>query len=263
MNNEIYLRFRYFQEYILEVGKYLVEYHQQQELGIQQKGRYDLVTEADTHSEAMIKNEILNKFSNDSILGEESGEVAGNSNYRWIVDPLDGTTNYAHNLPLYGVSIALEEISSLQIVAGIVYFPEMNDLYTAVRGEGAFKNNKKIQVSNTKDLKDSLFTTGFPYDRDKKIDLLLSYYKNILLKTRGIRRTGAATLDLCWVAEGRFDCFYEIGLKPWDMAAGCLIVEEAGGKCSSLDGDEYSPYKPSLIASNPYLHELVLKEFVR
>lgn len=259
---DISIRFDHFANYIHKVGDFLCQVHNQTSFDIQKKGIYDLVTEADIGSEKMVIEEILKNYPNDSILGEESGEVKGNSDYRWIIDPLDGTTNYSHKLPLYGVSIAIEEISSAQIVVGLVLFPELNDFYYAIRGEGSFKNRKRINVSDTAELKESLFSTGFPYNRAEKMDQLIAYYKNILLKTRGVRRTGAATLDLCWLAEGRFDGFWEVGLKPWDMAAACLIVEEAGGQLSTLDGQEYSPYIPSLIASNSRMHDRILQEFL-
>jgi myo-inositol-1(or 4)-monophosphatase len=262
MKTEINTRFYHFSNYIFKVGDYLTQIHSKPDFEIQKKGTFDLVTEADIGSEKMVIEEVLKYYPNDSILGEESGEVKGTSDFRWIIDPLDGTTNYSHNLPLYGVSIALEQVSSAQIVAGLVLFPEMNDFYYAIRGEGSFKNRKPISVSKTTEMKESLFSTGFPYDRSDKIDQLILYYKNILIKSRGVRRTGAATLDLCWLAEGRFDGFWEIGLKPWDMAAACLIVEEAGGRLSTMDGKEYSAYTPSLIATNSYLYDKILQEFI-
>jgi myo-inositol-1(or 4)-monophosphatase len=260
MNSEIQERYNHFYPFIFKVGDFLIEIHQKKNFEILKKGMFDLVTEADIGSEKMVIDEILKYFPEDSILGEESGEVKGTSNYRWIIDPLDGTTNYSHNLPLYGVSIGLEQISSSQIVVGLVFFPELKDIYHAVKGNGAFKNKEKISVSQTLELKDSLFSTGFPYDRGDKIDLLLTYYKNILLRSRGIRRTGAATLDLCWLAEGKFDGYYEIGLKPWDMAAAGLIAMEAGAKLTTFEGKSYSPYIPNLIASNSKIHEKILTE---
>ncbi|WCL49578.1 inositol monophosphatase family protein [Leptospira sp. GIMC2001] len=263
MNQEINDRYNELSQFIFKVGEFLEFTHKKVNLEIQNKGTFDLVTEADIESEKMVIHTILSHFPQDSILGEESGEVRGNSDFRWIIDPLDGTTNYSHNLPLYGVSIALEKISSSEIVVGLVLFPELGDFYSAVRGQGSYKNKNKITVSKTTEFKNALFCTGFPYDRAEKIDMLMSYYKNILIKSRGIRRTGAATLDLCWTAEGRFDGYYEIGLKPWDMAAAGLIVTEAGGKLSTMDGREYSPYTSNLIASNGILHENLLKEFTQ
>ncbi|NCN11395.1 MAG: inositol monophosphatase [Leptospira sp.] len=260
MHSEILDRYNHFHNYIHKVGDFLISIHQKKNFEIHNKGKFDLVTEADLGSEKMVIEEILNHFPQDSILGEESGEVKGNSDFRWIIDPLDGTTNYSHNLPLYGVSIGVEQISSSQIVIGLVLFPELKDLYHAVRGEGSFKNKDRITVSQTTELKNSLFTTGFPYDRGDKLDLLLSYYKNILIRSRGIRRTGAATLDLCWLAEGKFDGYYEIGLKPWDMAAAGLIAEEAGAKLTTMDGKLYSPYIPTIIASNGKIHDKILAE---
>lgn len=262
MDRDIRNRYHHFSNFIFKVGDFLLDVHKKISFEIRNKGTYDLVTEADIGSEKMVIDEILKYYPNDSILGEESGEVAGNSDYRWVIDPLDGTTNYSHKLPLFGISIGLEQISSSKIVMGLVYFPALQEFYSAIRGEGSFKNRIRISVSETADLDKSLFSTGFPYDRSNKIDLLMGYYKNILLKSRGIRRTGAATLDLCWLAEGRFDGYYEMGLKPWDMAAACLIVEEAGGRLSTMDGKDYSPYTPSLLATNANLYQKVLQEFV-
>lgn len=228
---------------------------------VSEKAIYDLVTEADIHSEKMILEEIEKNFPADGFLSEETGEKESASGYRWIIDPIDGTTNFAHKLPLYGVSVALEQIETKTPVLGIVLVPALNQCYHAILGEGAFCDKKPIKVSQTQTMKDSLFTTGFPYDRNNSLDVLLTYYKSILKKSRGIRRTGAATIDLCWVADGKFEGYYELGLKPWDMAAAGLIVTEAGGKITTLDGNNFDIYTPSIVASNGHVHMMLLNEF--
>lgn len=244
-----------------QVGDFLVAKHLDSNLKINEKASYDLVTEADLASEKMVIDEIQKYFPTDSFLSEEFGAYEGKSGFRWIIDPLDGTTNYAHGLPLYGVSVALEDESQKKSVLGLVLFPELRTFYHAIQGEGAFRDGKPIHVSTKKNMKDSLFVTGFPYDRSNSLESLLLYYKSILKKSRGIRRTGAATIDLCWVADGKFDGYYEIGLKPWDMAAAGLIVLEAGGRVTSMDGNDFHPYIPSVLASNGILHESLLNEF--
>jgi myo-inositol-1(or 4)-monophosphatase len=231
---------------------------------VEEKSLYNLVTEADLGAEKLILSEIQKNFPTDGILAEEGGAIEaalGRSGFTWVVDPLDGTTNYTHGLPLYGISLGLVDSDSMVPLFGIVFFPELHTYYHSIRGEGAFREKKQISVSKTNQLKDSLFVTGFPYDRNQSLDALLSYYKTILQKSRGIRRTGAATLDLCWLAEGKFDGYYELGLKPWDMAAGALLVSEAGGKLSTMDGNDFDIMTPSLLATNGILHEYLLNEF--
>ncbi|MDZ4724973.1 MAG: inositol monophosphatase family protein [Leptospira sp.] len=261
MESELKNRSHHFLNFLPQVGKFLIEKHLSTNLDISEKGLYNLVTEADLASEKMILDEIQKYFPGDGFLSEEYGEKKGETGYRWIIDPVDGTTNYAHGLPLYGVSVAVELESTKQPVVGMVLFPELGNCYHAIKGQGAFRDRTKISVSKTKSMKDALFCTGFPYDRTESLEVLLSYYKSILIKSRGIRRTGAATLDLCWVADGKFDGYYEMGLKPWDMAAAGLIVLEAGGQLTTLDGNDFNPYTPSLLASNGKIHELLLNIF--
>ena len=260
-HSEIQLRFSHFERFIFKVGEFLKSL-QATEFQINKKARFDLVTEADLGSEKMVRDEIQKNFPNDGILGEEGGEVQGTNEFRWVIDPLDGTTNFSHKIPLYGVSIGLENLKTKKVEMGLVFFPELNDFYYAIRGKGSFKNGKPISVSKTSEISDALLSTGFPYTRDtKRYELLILYYKNILIKSRGVRRTGAATLDLCWLAEGKFDAFWEAGLKPWDTCASSLIVEEAGGVITTFDGNEFTLDSPTILATNSKLHGDLLLEF--
>ncbi|TGL97988.1 inositol monophosphatase [Leptospira barantonii] len=259
LDNEIKIRYEHFLNFLPKVMEFLATTQEESDLDIAYKGEIDLVTKADKGSEEKIINEIDRMFPADSILGEEGTNKIGTSSFKWIIDPLDGTVNYSHRLPLYCACIGLENLENGEAVMGIVPLPGMNEIYHARKGHGAFKNQKRISVSKTKELKQSLLSTGFPYDREKKIDRLMFYYRNFLLKTRGVRRTGAAGLDLCWVAEGRFDAFWEEGLKPWDMAAPSVIVNEAGGRMSTYDGNTFTPYIPNVVASNGVLHEKMME----
>lgn len=261
MLSELYDRSYHFLNFLPNVADFLVQKHKETNLKVDEKGLYNLVTEADLKAESMILDEIQKNFPLDGILSEEREAIPGTSGFTWVVDPLDGTTNYTHGLPLYGVSVGVVETDTMAPVIGMVFFPELNTYYHAIKGQGAFREKKQIQVSQTKTMKDSLFVTGFPYDRNLSLDTLMQYYKSILQKSRGIRRTGAATLDLCWLAEGKFEGYYELGLKPWDMAAAGLIVMEAKGKLTSMDGNDFSIMIPSLLASNSYVHEYLLAEF--
>ncbi|MBM9499834.1 inositol monophosphatase [Leptospira sp. 201903071] len=258
LENEIKIRYDHFLNFVPKIMEFLAETQEENDLGIAYKGEIDLVTKADKGSEERIISEIERMFPSDGILGEEGTDKKGTSIFKWIIDPLDGTVNYSHRLPLYCLCIGLENQETGEVVMGIVPFPGTGDVYHARKGFGAFKNKKQIHVSKTKDLKQSLLCTGFPYDREKKIDRLMFYYRNFLLKTRGVRRTGSAGVDLCWTAEGRFDAFWEEGLKPWDMSAPSVILSEAGGKLSTYDGNIFTPYIPNLVASNGILHEKML-----
>ncbi len=261
MESELSSRSYHFLNFLPQVGNFLTEKHFAPNLKISEKRLYDLVTEADITAEKMVLEEIQKNFPGDGFLSEEFGEQKGKTGFRWIIDPIDGTTNYAHGLPLYGVSVGLEDENTKQPVMGMVFFPELGTYYHAIKGKGAYREKTQIHVSTKKTMKDSLFVTGFPYDRSNSLDMLMSYYKSILQKSRGIRRTGAATLDLCWVADGKFDGYYEIGLKPWDMAAAGLIVQEAGGRVTTMDGNDFNLYNPSILATNGHLHEFMLNEF--
>ena len=221
------------------------------------KGRTDLVTIADKKSEKLIIDTILDKFQDHSILAEESGSNSKGSKYMWLIDPLDGTTNFVHGYPSYGISIAcsIDNIISIAVVKDIV----KNDLYTAIMNKGAFKNGKPINISKTKTLIDSLLVTGFGYNHDVNWELNMKLFKHFTDNTQGVRRLGAASIDLCHLAAGIVDGFWEYDLKPWDTAAGKLIVEEAGGKITKLNGDKFNIYQNQILASNKIIHkDLVL-----
>ena len=217
------------------------------------KGRTDLVTIADKKSEKLIIDTILDKFQDHSILAEESGSNSKDSKYLWLIDPLDGTTNFVHGYPSYGISIAcsIDNIISIAVVKDIVN----NDLYTAIMNKGAFKNGKPINISKTKTLIDSLLVTGFGYNHDVNWELNMKLFKHFTDNTQGVRRLGAASIDLCHLATGIVDGFWEYDLKPWDTAAGKLIVEEAGGKITKLNGDKFNIYQDQILASNKIIHE--------
>lgn len=218
----------------------------------------DLVTEIDKKSDALILDYIQQHFPGHAILTEESGESVApahaHSEYRWIVDPLDGTTNFAQGLPIFSVSIALQHRG--QTVLGVVYNPVTDELFTAIKGDGAFCNGQKIAVSQKADLKSAVLATGFPYDFAHNPVNNLAYFNNLSAKTRGIRRFGSAAYDLALVADGRFDGYWEMALNPWDVAAGILFVEEAGGKVVHFRNDR----KISLVAANATLCDLILAE---
>lgn len=223
-------------------------------IAVLKKGEIDLVTEADLASEALIIERIKSYYPKHSILAEESGEavIAGEGNtWKWIIDPLDGTTNYAHGYPCFCVTIALEHDG--EIVIGVTFDPTRNEMFAAERGRGATLNNKPIRVSKTEDLSESLLVTGFPYDFKRREDFA-SHLTQFLLKSRGVRRDGSAAIDLAYVACGRFDGFWEEGLSPWDMAAGLLLVEEAGGRITGYDDAKFSIYSPPMLADNGLIH---------
>lgn len=211
-----------------EVGKLHLSYFRGNKLDIHTKSNvYDVVTRADKESEAFLLREIGKNFPEHAVLGEESGEHAGTADYRWVVDPLDGTNNFSQGLPVFTVSIGLQYKE--ETLLGVVYAPYFDELYTAVKGKGAFLNSKPIHVSVKSDLEHSVLGTGFPYDKDINPDNNASNLVAILPHLRGIRRMGSAAYDLCCTAAGWLDGYWELALSPWDMCAGALIVEEAGG----------------------------------
>ena len=226
-------------------------------INIIKKGEIELVTEADLESEKTILEIIRSEFPKDNILSEEAGKLRGNSDRTWLIDPLDGTTNFAHGFPFFAVSIALE--IEERIVFGIVYNPIMNEYFEAVNGVGAYLNGKPIRVSETSTLGGSLLGTGFPYDIHEKPQRVMGFFNKMIVVAQGIRRPGAAAIDLCYVAAGRLDGFWEEGLSPWDTAAGTCIVKEAGGKLTTIEGNPYSPYLKSITAANPFIHSAMIK----
>ena len=226
---------------------------------VDKKGTIDLVTEVDLECERMCRTAIAERFPDHDILAEElsSGPLqTATSRYRWVFDPLDGTTNYAHGLPVFCTSLALEIDGRAEV--GAVYDPTREELFTAERGEGAFLNGRRLRVSETGNLLDALLVTGFPYDVHQKLERLLAMFGAFLGQARAVRRLGSAALDLCYVAAGRFDGFWEQSLKPWDVAAGGLIVAEAGGRVTGMDGTRFDPAAAHLVASNGQIHEAML-----
>ncbi len=226
---------------------------------IVKKGEIDLVTEADIRAEMEIINIISEAFPNDHILAEEGGEKENASHHSkrtWLIDPLDGTTNFAHGFPFFAVSLALEERGEL--VLGVVYLPHMDELFCATKGGGAFLNQRPISVSRVEKIDEALVATGFPYDIHTKYRSVLDLFQKVIVKAQGVRRPGSAAIDLCYVAAGRFDAFWEEGLKPWDTAAGALIVREAGGRVTTYQGGPYDPYQSTIVASNSLLHQTML-----
>lgn len=227
-------------------------------LSIAHKGIVDIVTDVDRAAEKIILQVLSGAFPDHGFLMEESGARVSSSGYRWVVDPLDGTVNFAHRMPISCVSIGLEKEG--QVMMGGVYDPFRGEEFIAVRGKGATLNGKKIRVSHTRSLIDALLVTGFPYDRTKKAAFYLSFVEKFMKKTQGLRRLGAAALDLAYVAAGRFDGYWEFNLKPWDAAAGKLLVEEAGGRVSNFRGAPYTLADTSqTLASNGNVHKAMLR----
>lgn len=224
---------------------------------IRKKGAIDLVTEADTDSEQAIVEKIRSVFPDHTICAEESGVSSGHSTYQWIIDPLDGTTNFAHRVPAFCVSIAFS-INGDPVI-GIVLNPLDGELYTAVKGQGAQLNGSAIAVSETKAVSDSLLATGFPYSRRERIEELIGRFSKCLAAAQGIRRFGSAALDLCHVACGRFDGYWEQELNPWDSAAGALIAQEAGAVVTDFANRPFAIEKKEILAAAPGIHSEMLK----
>jgi myo-inositol-1(or 4)-monophosphatase len=250
-----------------EAGALLLDYFHQH-LKIEYKGDADLVTAADRAAEGLIRDRIRQRWPAHDVLGEEQGLSDQGSDYRWYVDPLDGTTNFAHGYPVFCVSIALEyrapEHQGLEQkgnrIAAVIYDPTRDELFSAEPGRGAQLNGEPIHVSKTAALKECLLGTGFPsHKRHKNPNIY--FYHQITLHTHGVRRAGSAALDLCNVACGRFDGFWEFNLNPWDTAAGVLIVEEAGGRVTRFDGSPVELNSRETLASNGLLHGALLREF--
>lgn len=242
-------------------GKILLD-HARAGVRIEHKDEVNLVTEADRRSEQAIVETIRQRYPNHRILAEERGlEARGESPYQWVIDPLDGTTNFAHGFPLYCVSIGLEYQG--QIILGVVLDPTRQELFTAELGHGATLNGQPIAVSKTSRLDAALVVTGFAYDIRHSDENNLNHFSRFSLRAQGVRRTGAAAIDLCYVAAGRFDGFWEMKLHSWDMAAGSLIVTEAGGRMSDFKGGAFSIYGAELIASNGLIHDAMAAVLTR
>jgi myo-inositol-1(or 4)-monophosphatase len=216
----------------------------------------NLVSEIDRGSEEKIISIIRRHYPSHGILAEESGASKPDAEYTWIIDPLDGTTNFLHGLPVFSVTIGIEHRG--EIIAGAIYDPNQDVLFTAEKGSGAYANGQRLNVSRTGELINSLLMTGFPYDIAGNPDHAVEHFVNFLMASRGIRRFGSAALDLCYVAAGRLDGFWEVNLHPWDMAAGILLVTEAGGRVSDFEGAPLSIYGKKVVASNGVIHDAMV-----
>jgi len=240
-----------------EAGTLLMSYFHQH-VKIEYKGEADLVTIADRASEKLIRERIRSLWPAHDILGEEEGLIDTGSDYRWYVDPLDGTTNFAHGFPVFCVSMALDYKG--RRIAGVVYDPTRDEMFAAEQGSGAYLNQQRIHVSKVANLAEALVATGFPsHKRHKNPNIY--FYHQITLRTHGVRRAGSAALDLCCVASGRFDGFWEFNLNPWDTAAGVLMVEEAGGRVTDFHGGPFPINSRETLASNDLLHPALMNEF--
>jgi myo-inositol-1(or 4)-monophosphatase len=227
------------------------------DLAIRKKGKIDLVTEVDIEVERMFRALVAERFPDHQVVAEElGGQEAVRRSHCWIFDPLDGTTNYAHGLPIFCSSLALEIEGRVAVAA--IYDPARRELFTATRGGGAYLNGAPLTVSSIDRIVDSLLVTGFAYNVHESVDELVGLFGAFLGRAQAVRRLGSAALDLCYVAAGRFDAFWEANLKPWDMAAGSLIVEEAGGRMSAMDGRKFDVWGREMVASNGVLHDALL-----
>jgi len=224
---------------------------------IEFKAKNSLVTEVDKLSEEIIINNIKKSFPSHGIFAEESGRDSESSDYLWLVDPIDGTTNYAHAYPFFSVSIALEIKGDLKI--GLVYDPVKDEMFTAVQGKGAYLNGEPITVSGSEVIEHSHVCTGFMHEVEWMVEDNIKHFGNFIRRARAVRRDGSAALDLCYVACGRFDGFWELGLNPWDTAAAVLILEEAGGKATTFTGGEYNIYIKEILGSNSIVHNQMIE----
>lgn len=225
-------------------------------LTIKRKGAHDYVSEVDQLAEQAIVETLLEAYPDHAILAEEGG-AKGDSEYIWIIDPLDGTTNFLHGFPQYAVSIALQQKGVLQ--QAVIYDPTRNELFTATRGRGAYLNDRRLRVSKQTRLEDALIGTGFPYHDFSYMEAYLKMFQELMQKTAGLRRPGAASLDLAYVAAGRYDGFWEAGLKQWDMAAGVLMIQEAGGLVTDFDGGEGYMQTGNVVGGNPKIFSQLLQ----
>jgi len=250
-------RFKIASELALDVGTLLLDMRFCDLKTRTKSSTCDLVTEADYRSQTLITNTIESNFPEDSILSEEAFSKQGKSEWQWIIDPLDGTTNYAHGMPVYCVSIAAYKDGEPMI--GVIYDPNRRELFEAKRGECACLNDKSSYVSKISSLQVSMLATGFPYDKARDLkDNNVNHFIAFLLNTHAVRRLGSAALDLCYVAAGRLDGYWELKLKPWDMAAGILMVMEAGGMVTGFNNEPFDLYNSHIVASNGLIHQEML-----
>ncbi len=230
-------------------------YQQRDQLTIESKGLNDFVSDIDRNAEKAIIDALLNAYPEHCILAEESGRREGMEPFQWIIDPLDGTTNFLHGHPQFSVSIALQHKNTLE--QAVVYNPLTEELFTASRGQGAFFNNRRMRVSNVYSLNHALLGTGFPFKEERYLEIYLETFRTLFSLTSGVRRCGSAALDLAYVAAGRLDGFWELHLRPWDIAAGVLLIQEAGGIVTDIYGGEDYMQTGHLLTGNPKIHKLL------
>jgi myo-inositol-1(or 4)-monophosphatase len=255
-NNKMTPELRYLENLAKTAGEILMQGYLK-EHDIRHKGRIDLVTEMDGRSEKFLLSNIQRDFPEHTIITEESGFIPGEKDHCWFIDPLDGTSNYAHGVPLFSVTLAYAYQG--EVMLGVTHDPTREHCFSAQRGKGAFLNGKRISVSTTEELVDAMLVTGFPYDMDRKEGNNVDNFVSFMPHVQSIRRLGSAAIDIAYVAAGWFDGYWEVGIHPWDIAAGTLLVEEAGGVVSNLKGEKgyfQEPY--ALIAANPSLHPKIL-----
>ena len=224
---------------------------------VEKKGAIDLVTEVDLEVENMFRAMIAERFPDHDVLAEELGGGTSGARHRWVFDPLDGTTNFAHGVPIFCASLALE-VDGEAIVAA-VYDPNREELFTAEAGVGSWMNGQRLKVSANDSVLESMLVTGFPYNIQQNTDEFVKVFAQVLKHARAVRRLGSAAIDLCWVAAGRMDGFWEASLKAWDMRAGALILEEAGGKVTGMAGEQWDPYEGHILATNGLIHDELLR----
>ncbi|MCF7858910.1 MAG: inositol monophosphatase [Candidatus Cloacimonetes bacterium] len=247
---------KFITELAVDTGKIIRDAYNKAETDIKYKGEIDIVTKTDILCEEHIIIAIRKQFPDDEILSEEREPVNEGARRKWIIDPLDGTTNFSHRYPFCAISIGLEIDG--QLCFGVVYNPILNELFHAEKGKGAYLNNKKITVSNTKLISNSLIETGFPYDRWEKGKFYMKEYLAFTMRCQGVGRAGAAAVDLCYVACGRLDGFFERKLKPWDMAAGSLVVAEARGQLTQFNSKPWHYSSNTIVASNQNIHDKMI-----
>ena len=242
-----------------EAGSLLRHYFERR-VRFEMKGEFDLVTEADRASEKLVIERLKQHFPSHGIVAEEGGGHESDSGYRWYVDPLDGTTNFAHGYPIWNVTLALEKDGEL--IAGVIFDPTRDEMFNAERGSGTFLNGRREQVSEVPRVADSLMCTGFP-NHNRATNPNIHFFHELAMSAHGVRRGGSAAIDLAHVASGRLDGFWEIGLSPWDMAAGILLVTEAGGVCTDMKGDPHQLKSPHLLVDNGLIHDELVGMFNR
>jgi len=237
----------------------LIMAYQTKDKKIEYKDQVNLITAADRESEIFIYSEILRIFPDDSILAEEGHQKQGTSGFTWVIDPVDGTTSFAHGFPFFCISAGLLDDKSNEPVLGFIYAPMLNEKFTAYKNGGAFLNGEAIHVSDIKTMSKALIGTGFPYNRRSIMDRLMRRLANFLHEVHDMRRTGSAALDISYVACGRLDAYYEEGLQPWDVCAAAVVLKEAGGMISKFNGDKFDLFLPETAASNLFIHNELLE----